>query len=78
MPATEHFFQCGVNTEIIREISSLICSQCYAAAIDVVKVFDEELSAHKRYLRHGPEAQCIFVTFASAFLIKVRPFNKLN
>ena len=23
------------------------------------------------YLRHGPEAQSVFITFASAFLIKV-------
>jgi hypothetical protein len=45
--------------------------QCYRAALDVVQVFNEDLSSQKIYLRHGPEAQAVFVTFASAFLIKV-------
>ena len=45
--------------------------KCYRAATDVVRVFIDELSAQKEYIRHGPEAQCVFVTFASAFLIKV-------
>ena len=30
------------------------------------------ISAAEIYLRHGPEAQSVFVTFASTFLIKVR------
>lgn len=40
--------------------------------MSILKVFIEELSAYKVYLRHGAEAQCVFVTFAAAFLIKVR------
>lgn len=45
--------------------------QCYNAASDVLRVFIDELSTQKVYLKHGPEAQCIFITFASSFLIKV-------
>ena len=41
------------------------------AASDVVKVFTETLLHHKVYLRHGVEAQSVFVTFAASFLIKV-------
>lgn len=47
--------------------------KCYRAATDVVKAFVTNAGApHQRiYLRHGPEAQSIFVTFASTFLIKL-------
>lgn len=45
--------------------------RCYRAATEVLRVFIEELSTQKVYIRHGPEAQCVFVTFASAFLIKL-------
>ncbi|KAL5525464.1 hypothetical protein ACEPAG_6800 [Sanghuangporus baumii] len=45
--------------------------RCYRAATDVVHVFIDELFTQKEYIRHGPEAQCVFVTFASAFLIKL-------
>lgn len=48
-----------------------LCIQCYRAATDLVRVFIDELSTQKEYIRHGPEAQCVFVTFAAAFLVKV-------
>ncbi|TDL17369.1 hypothetical protein BD410DRAFT_776153 [Rickenella mellea] len=45
--------------------------RCRRAACDVVRVFIDELSTQKVYLRHGPDAQCVFVTFASSFLVKL-------
>ncbi|KAH8112586.1 hypothetical protein DFH11DRAFT_463167 [Phellopilus nigrolimitatus] len=45
--------------------------RCYRAATDVLRVFVDELTNQKIYVRHGPEAQCVFVTFASSFLIKI-------
>ncbi|CCM01416.1 uncharacterized protein FIBRA_03467 [Fibroporia radiculosa] len=47
--------------------------RCYRAASDTVRAVVEEIGipSQKIYLRHGPEAQSVFVTFASAFLIKL-------
>ncbi|KAI5117668.1 hypothetical protein M0805_009701 [Coniferiporia weirii] len=45
--------------------------RCYRAATEVLRVFIDELSSQRVYLRHGPDAQSVFVTFASAFLIKL-------
>lgn len=44
--------------------------QCLRAAINVVELYTIELMPFKIFLRHGVEAQSIFVTFAAAFLIK--------
>lgn len=47
--------------------------RCLRAATDTVKAVVEDIAipSQKIYLRHGPEAQCVFVTFASAFLVKL-------
>ncbi|GBE88352.1 hypothetical protein SCP_1301670 [Sparassis crispa] len=47
--------------------------RCLRAATDVVNavVDDIGIPSQKVYLRHGPEAQSVFVTFASAFLVKL-------
>ncbi|TFK72942.1 hypothetical protein BDN72DRAFT_762497 [Pluteus cervinus] len=47
--------------------------RCLNAATDVVQaVLNNNCSPDQsRYLRHGPEAQSVFVTFASAFLVKL-------
>ncbi|KZT00764.1 uncharacterized protein LAESUDRAFT_764298 [Laetiporus sulphureus 93-53] len=47
--------------------------RCLRAAEDTVKAVVDEIAIpeHKIYLRHGPEAQSVFVTFASAFLVKL-------
>ncbi|OSX58940.1 hypothetical protein POSPLADRAFT_1049102 [Postia placenta MAD-698-R-SB12] len=47
--------------------------RCLWAATDTVKAVVEDIAipSQKIYLRHGPEAQCVFVTFASAFLVKL-------
>ncbi|THH07455.1 hypothetical protein EW145_g3361 [Phellinidium pouzarii] len=50
---------------------ALFFDRCYRAATDVLRVFIDELSSQRVYLRHGPDAQSVFVTFASAFLIKL-------
>lgn len=52
--------------------------QCARAATDVVHIFIDGLGTQTEYFRHGPEAQCVFVTFAAAFLIKVRILCLLN
>jgi len=48
-------------------------NRCLNAARDVVHAVLDEICRPDQlfYLRHGPEAQSIFVTFASAFLIKL-------
>ena len=46
--------------------------QCYSAAEDVISVFIDELTNQREYIRHGPEAQSVFVVFASAIMIKVK------
>ncbi|KAI6125630.1 hypothetical protein EDD16DRAFT_1557742 [Pisolithus croceorrhizus] len=48
--------------------------RCLDAASDVVNAFVRRLfvtSEQKAYLRHAPEGQFVFVTFAGAFLIKL-------
>ncbi|KAI0926056.1 hypothetical protein AcV5_008620 [Taiwanofungus camphoratus] len=47
--------------------------RCLRAATDVVKavVDDVGVPSQRIYLRHGPEAQSVFVTFACAFLVKL-------
>ncbi|PCH42434.1 hypothetical protein WOLCODRAFT_120564 [Wolfiporia cocos MD-104 SS10] len=47
--------------------------RCLRAATDTVRAIVDEIGipSQKIYLRHGPEAQSVFVTFASAFLIKL-------
>lgn len=47
--------------------------RCLAAACDVVNVMVNELGRTEQriYLRHGPEAQKVFTTFAAAFLVKL-------
>ncbi|KAF8920252.1 hypothetical protein CPB85DRAFT_1429060 [Mucidula mucida] len=46
---------------------------CLAAAYDVHNVILNDVGRPEQriYLRHGPEAQIVFVTFASTFLIKL-------
>ncbi|TDL22812.1 hypothetical protein BD410DRAFT_788152 [Rickenella mellea] len=48
-----------------------LLERCARAALTVVKVFVNEFTSYTRFLRRGPEAQCVMVTFASAFLIKL-------
>ncbi|KAI5994267.1 hypothetical protein F5J12DRAFT_857405 [Pisolithus orientalis] len=58
--------------EEIGENSFLL--RCLEAASDVVNAFVRRLfvtSEQKVYLRHAPEGQFVFVTFAGAFLIKL-------
>jgi len=47
--------------------------RCFRAASDVVTAMVDDVGqpAQRIYLRHGPEAQSVFVTFASSFLIKL-------
>ncbi|KAI4522795.1 hypothetical protein K525DRAFT_222833 [Schizophyllum commune Loenen D] len=47
--------------------------RCFTAAKDVVASALDGLSQpdQKLYLRHGPEAQKVFVTFAASFLVKL-------
>ncbi|RXW24288.1 hypothetical protein EST38_g1583 [Candolleomyces aberdarensis] len=46
--------------------------RCLSAASDVVNAVVRDIPASLRhYIRHGPEAQSVFVTFASAFLVKL-------
>jgi hypothetical protein len=47
--------------------------RCYRAATDVVTtvVYRVGRPSQKIYLKHGPEAQSVFLTFASAFLVKL-------
>ncbi|KAG7451107.1 uncharacterized protein BT62DRAFT_926762 [Guyanagaster necrorhizus] len=47
--------------------------RCLTAACDVVDVMVNELGRTEQriYLRHGPEAQKVFTTFAAAFLVKL-------
>ncbi|KZT73649.1 hypothetical protein DAEQUDRAFT_721712 [Daedalea quercina L-15889] len=45
--------------------------RCLRAAKDTVLSVVDNLGSQRIYLRHGPEAQSVFVTFASAFLIKL-------
>ncbi|KAH7928236.1 hypothetical protein BV22DRAFT_1117670 [Leucogyrophana mollusca] len=48
--------------------------RCYRAASDVVTAVLDEVFAtaeSRNVLRHAPDAQYIFITFASAFLVKV-------
>jgi len=47
--------------------------RCLSAAFDVVSAVLEDICrpSQVHYFRHGPEAQSVFVTFASAFLIKL-------
>ncbi|KAF5367470.1 hypothetical protein D9758_003782 [Tetrapyrgos nigripes] len=47
--------------------------RCKTAAFDVVKAMVENLAQPELriYIRHGPEAQSVFTTFAAAFLVKL-------
>ncbi|EIN04820.1 hypothetical protein PUNSTDRAFT_146153 [Punctularia strigosozonata HHB-11173 SS5] len=47
--------------------------RCWRAASDVVTDFANNLgtATNRIFLRHGPEAQSVFVTFACAFLVKL-------
>ncbi|KAI0694595.1 hypothetical protein BC835DRAFT_1274282 [Cytidiella melzeri] len=47
--------------------------RCLRAAFDVTNAILEDISMpdHRIFLRHGPEAQSVFVTFACAFLLKL-------
>ncbi|THH29923.1 hypothetical protein EUX98_g4273 [Antrodiella citrinella] len=47
--------------------------RCTRAAKDVLYAYMDEIATveHKIYVRHGPDSQSIFVTFASTFLIKL-------
>ncbi|TRM64801.1 hypothetical protein BD626DRAFT_400336 [Schizophyllum amplum] len=47
--------------------------RCFTAAKDVVTAVVDGLgqSSQRIYLRHGPEAQKVFVTFAASFLVKL-------
>ncbi|THH27370.1 hypothetical protein EUX98_g6816 [Antrodiella citrinella] len=47
--------------------------RCLRAAKDVLHAYIDEVATeeHKIYVRHGPDAQSVFVTFASTFLIKL-------
>ncbi|KAI0091326.1 hypothetical protein BDY19DRAFT_886393 [Irpex rosettiformis] len=47
--------------------------RCMRAAFDVTNAILENITYpdHRVYLRHGPEAQSVFVTFACAFLLKL-------
>ncbi|KAH7907013.1 hypothetical protein BJ138DRAFT_1070829 [Hygrophoropsis aurantiaca] len=48
--------------------------RCFRAASDVITAVLDEIyatSEQKKALRHAPDAQCVFVTFASAFLVKL-------
>ncbi|PIL35715.1 transcription factor [Ganoderma sinense ZZ0214-1] len=47
--------------------------RCLRASKDLIRTLLDELSApHQRvFLRHGPDAQCVFVAFTCAFLIKL-------
>ncbi|THV03202.1 hypothetical protein K435DRAFT_775090 [Dendrothele bispora CBS 962.96] len=48
-------------------------TRCLIAATDVVKAMVENIGQPEQriYLRHGPEAQSVFTTFAAAFLVKL-------
>ncbi|KAF8986590.1 hypothetical protein BDQ17DRAFT_1436191 [Cyathus striatus] len=47
--------------------------RCFKAASDVVHAVVDDICrpSQLHYWRHGPEAQSVFVTFASAFLVKL-------
>jgi hypothetical protein len=47
--------------------------RCLRAATDVVNCVVDDIGrpSQRIYLRHGPEAQSVFVTFACAFLVKL-------
>ncbi|KAH8099947.1 hypothetical protein BXZ70DRAFT_893935 [Cristinia sonorae] len=47
--------------------------RCLRAAKDVLTTYLDEIAtpSQKNYLRYGPDAQSVFVTFASTFLIKL-------
>jgi hypothetical protein len=45
--------------------------RCLRAASDVVHAVVNGKSKQRIYLRHGPEGQSVFLTFASAFLVKL-------
>ncbi|OCH94437.1 hypothetical protein OBBRIDRAFT_722948 [Obba rivulosa] len=47
--------------------------RCLRAATDVVNVVVDDIGvpSQRIFLRHGPEAQSVFVTFACAFLVKL-------
>jgi hypothetical protein len=48
-------------------------TRCLSAAFDVVNTYVNDVGrpAQRVYLRHGPEAQSVFVTFACSFLVKL-------
>ncbi|EKM52025.1 uncharacterized protein PHACADRAFT_101884 [Phanerochaete carnosa HHB-10118-sp] len=50
-----------------------LLNRCLCAAMDVLASILDEIAVpeQKIFLRHGPEAQSVFVTFACAFLIKL-------
>ncbi|KAE9407827.1 hypothetical protein BT96DRAFT_85827 [Gymnopus androsaceus JB14] len=47
--------------------------RCLNAANDIVKAMVEDIGrpSQRIFIRHGPEAQCVFVAFAAAFLVKL-------
>lgn len=48
-------------------------TRCLTAATDVVTTVVDNIGRpnQRKFLRHGPEAQSVFVTFAAAFLVKL-------
>jgi hypothetical protein len=52
---------------------NLFVLRCVAAATNVVNTVVDNVGrpSQRVYLRHGPEAQSVFVAFASAFLVKL-------
>ncbi|KAF7965459.1 hypothetical protein HWV62_43471 [Athelia sp. TMB] len=50
-----------------------LVKRCLAAASDIANIYVNDVGrpAQRIYIRHGPEAQCVFVTFAASFLVKL-------
>ncbi|KAH9949980.1 hypothetical protein B0H21DRAFT_832802 [Amylocystis lapponica] len=61
------FSKTGTNDEVP------FMKRCLRAAMDVVTAVVDDIGIPEQrvYLRHGAEAQSVFVTFASAFLVKL-------
>lgn len=66
-------FQHAVSKNKFTEESFPILARCLRAATDVVNSYLQNVAKPNQliFLRHGPEAQSVFITFASAFLVKL-------
>lgn len=66
-------FQHAVSKNKFQEESFPVLTRCLRAATDVVNSYLQNVAKPNQliFLRHGPEAQSVFVTFASAFLVKL-------